>query len=243
MAKAKSKKSLASILDALLPDLASRYRALSPQTLAQLDAAVKNPVPEVKSLLVEKPGALVRAFSRLAQKNDLARLENVPDGFSIQLLVYTRRPGQEIQKKREEFRRCARRQFLRFLAENHAPVLRQIGIGLAGIKEMKKGKSPKAAKGKKLDLHIEHIHPLAGGGPNLAENFYLVAGAINNFSYQVVRRQTEKMQAQETRLVLALRPSESPKEGSYIHCPPSAAKNKDKKGRKKTAGKPYRIAA
>lgn len=140
----------------------------------------KSSPPDLKSIFNQKAGRaeIIIDFQKAtrpthAQKmrvtqKDIAdanqALKDIPEGFRLQKLIYTRVSQDQNKEVYKEFRDVVRPRFMRFLAENHAEDLKTLGICDYGIKRMSQGIDPCDKDGRLYDISVDHVIERAGGG-------------------------------------------------------------------------------
>ena len=117
--------------------------------------------PSVEALIED---ALAR-MKRPAVKAEFKKLlDNVPAGFALVPVLYSRiNPAQSPQIRRE-FMFTVRTRFMAHIAHHHAQELSAMGICAFGIDRMKRGLEPTNDKGRTYNVNIDHIVECAGSG-------------------------------------------------------------------------------
>jgi hypothetical protein len=114
----------------------------------------------------EPPTAFEISYERAVE--DVRKFEelvaNVPNGFKLTPLLYSKIRQEENDKVMQEYRARVRRQFLIYLATNHADELSALGICQNGIDRMKKGFDPTDKNDLRYDISTDHIIERGGGG-------------------------------------------------------------------------------
>ena len=142
-------------------------------------ALPKHPEPRPQDILFKKKnrGALVYAFQK-AQLNprkipsvsgrDLGRandaLNNIPKGFNLASLVYTRLPKGQNKAVYKEFSSTVKPRFMMFLAKYQKDDLKKLGICDYGIKRMSRGLEPSDKNGHLYALSVDHVIERSGSG-------------------------------------------------------------------------------
>ncbi len=91
-------------------------------------------------------------------------VEDIPDGFSLAPVMYTRISGGQNKKIEKEFSTYARPRFMIYLAENHSDDLKNIGLCEYAIGRMKKGLEPADKDWNFYNLTVDHIIERSGSG-------------------------------------------------------------------------------
>lgn len=104
--------------------------------------------------------SLSQKFTAVANR----ALHNVPDGFELKPLVYTRVSTKQNKVVYEEFRRKVRPRFYQYLAQTQKRELRAMGICEYGIRRMAKGQHPRNRDGRDYAVSIDHIIERSGAG-------------------------------------------------------------------------------
>ena len=91
-------------------------------------------------------------------------IENVPDGFKLVTVWYSRIKNSQNLEVRKEYNKNVRRAFLNYLATHHAKELYELGICENGVACMKRGTTPVNTDGMLYDVDIDHIVEKFGGG-------------------------------------------------------------------------------
>ena len=91
-------------------------------------------------------------------------IENVPDGFCLTPVWYSRIENEQNSDVRKEYNKNVRRAFLNYLATHHAEELSTLGICENGIACMKRDTTPVNTDGMLYDVTIVHIVEKFGGG-------------------------------------------------------------------------------
>jgi len=142
------------MIDGIRHHLTARVDALSDRLSS---------VEESQAPLREAIGISLRhARTALADFENLLR--QVPDGFRLEPVLYTRTSDAEKEEAYEEFLKYVRKDFFAFLVENHEDELRALGIGNKGIKRMKQGRTPCDENGNPLKINVDHIIERGGSG-------------------------------------------------------------------------------
>ena len=106
--------------------------------------------------------ALARAQADAVEFEQI--LKEVPKGFQLVPVLYSRVDPDAKAKLTEEYQYHVRPRFLKFLAERHADELKALGISDLGIKRMKDGLDPTNEKGELYSVNIDHIIERNGSG-------------------------------------------------------------------------------
>ena len=111
------------------------------------------------------PDPSAREKRKQEQKNafDLL-LETVPDGFKLAPVLYTRIPQEQNARVQGEYTFGVRARFFQFLAREHAPDLKSLGICEHGIAKMLRGTDPSTIDGRYYDISVDHIIERSGSG-------------------------------------------------------------------------------
>ena len=91
-------------------------------------------------------------------------LKEVPPGFALTPVVYSRITTAENALIKNEYSYLVRPSFLRFCAEHHADELKNLGICDSGIDRMRNGLDPADEQGELYSVNIDHILERAGSG-------------------------------------------------------------------------------
>lgn len=91
-------------------------------------------------------------------------LNDIPPGFDLVPLVYTRVSQQHNKSVKSEFKNKVKPRFLRYIARHHANELRAMGICEHGIKRMLKGSAPTDKNGREYAVSVDHVVERSGGG-------------------------------------------------------------------------------
>ncbi len=91
-------------------------------------------------------------------------LNDIPEGFRLEPIVYTRVSKDQNKIVYNEFRDFVRPRFMRFLANYYADDLKTLGICDYGIKRMSQGIDPCDSDGRLYDISVDHIIERAGSG-------------------------------------------------------------------------------
>ena len=91
-------------------------------------------------------------------------LLNMPQGFRLTKLVYTRVAKEQNKLVYNEFKNKVRPRFLQYLARNHRDELKKMGICYHGIKRMERGIDPADKEGRLYAVSVDHIIERSGGG-------------------------------------------------------------------------------
>lgn len=91
-------------------------------------------------------------------------ISSVPNGFRLEPVLYTRIKYEQNADVYNEYVSYVRADFMRFLANNHADELKELGICEQGIAQMKQGLDPRSEAGVFYDINIDHIIERNGGG-------------------------------------------------------------------------------
>ena len=94
-------------------------------------------------------------------------LRDMPNGFCLKPIKYTKIEPKQNDKIRREFVTQVREDFLKFLANNHSEKLFALGITKHGIKQMKNGSDPENKNGVPYNLNVDHKIDISGSGSKL----------------------------------------------------------------------------
>lgn len=91
-------------------------------------------------------------------------IKEVPKGFRLVPVLYSRIEPQAKADLTQEYSFHVRPRFLKFLAENHAEELKELGICDAGVERMRQGLDPANEKGEPYSVNVDHIIERNGSG-------------------------------------------------------------------------------
>ena len=91
-------------------------------------------------------------------------ISNIPKGFSLSAVMYSRISGEQNRKVEKEFSTYVRPRFMIYLAENHSDDLKKIGICKCGIERMRNGLEPTDKNWNFYNLTVDHIIERSGSG-------------------------------------------------------------------------------
>lgn len=111
------------------------------------------PRPEVR---------LARALEDQKQFEEM--LKEVPKGFRLSPVLYSRIDAKAKEELTQEYSFQVRPRFLKFLADNHAEELKDLGICDRGVERMKQGLDPVNEHGLLYSVNIDHIIERNGSG-------------------------------------------------------------------------------
>ncbi|MEZ0223925.1 MAG: hypothetical protein ACAH83_05180 [Alphaproteobacteria bacterium] len=111
------------------------------------------PRPEVR---------LARALEDQKQFEEM--LKEVPKGFRLSPVLYSRIDAKAKEELTQEYTYHVRPRFLKFLAENHADELKDLGICERGVERMRQGLDPVNENGLLYSVNIDHIIERNGSG-------------------------------------------------------------------------------
>ena len=134
-------------------------RARLTQRIKHLARSMQNSPADKVSAFSISHGKSVEALQKFEEI-----VKNVPNGFRLVPVWYSRVESRENARAAEQYKMYVRPQFLCYIAENHAAELAALGISDKGIELMKTGNNPVDASGKMCAVNIDHIIERAGGG-------------------------------------------------------------------------------
>jgi hypothetical protein len=91
-------------------------------------------------------------------------LREVPKGFRLSPVLYSRIDAKAKEELTQEYTYHVRPRFLKFLAENHADELKDLGICERGVERMRQGLDPANDSGQLYSVNIDHIIERNGSG-------------------------------------------------------------------------------
>jgi hypothetical protein len=91
-------------------------------------------------------------------------LKEVPKGFRLSPVLYSRISKDDKEKVTQEYTYNVRPRFLKFLAEQHAEELKDLGICDHGIERMRYGLDPTNKDGVHYSVNVDHIIERNGSG-------------------------------------------------------------------------------
>lgn len=143
----------------------------APTTQELIDQIRTELAKRVKSLAKSMGGSSQKNAFSISHDKALAELRtferivaNPPKGFRLAPVLYSRISAKQNDKIYTQYATYVRRDFMRFLAENHADELSALGIAPEGIKRMKTGLDPVDASGRGYAVNVDHIIQRGGGG-------------------------------------------------------------------------------
>lgn len=169
-------------------------------------------------------------------------LKNVPDGFALVPVYYSYIGQKKNEKLQSQYLSSLRRDFLRFLGDNHADDLRKLGVCEHGIVRMQRGLDAANAQGELYYLNIDHIVERSGSGlwadkatraqdpdnPGAGEiyrvnhfgNFILLPNAVHDFKNALNSlQQATALKEGEGKWILMLTPRRDARLSGFV-CPP-----------------------
>jgi len=102
--------------------------------------------------------------ARREQTQLIEAFNNMPKGFELVPLVYSRISPQQNKIVQKEFSRYVKPKFMRFLAREHTADLKKLGICDHGIQRMRKGLDAADKNGNHYDLSVDHVIERSGSG-------------------------------------------------------------------------------
>lgn len=137
------------------------------ELIAAIHARIEAKYPQDHSA-----GHAAQSFRAANIKGEKARLQgifdNIPVGFKVAPVYYKKPSAQYKDEVFDEYSFRVRPNFLRFLAENHAAALKELGICSSGIHRMRRGLDPARVDGSIYDVSIDHIIERSGSGAFVA---------------------------------------------------------------------------
>ncbi|MDE1151531.1 MAG: hypothetical protein PW788_03250 [Micavibrio sp.] len=91
-------------------------------------------------------------------------IKEIPAGFRLAPVLYNRISTDENATIKQEYSFKVRPSFMRFLANEHAAELKDLGICQHGIDRMAQGLDPANAQGEPYSVNVDHIIERAGSG-------------------------------------------------------------------------------
>jgi hypothetical protein len=140
----------------------------APELIKQVRADLQKKIDDLTKSMGGSSQRSAFSIARDKALIELATFEkivaNPPKGFRLAPVLYSRINSRQNDKTYSQFTAYVRRDFMRFLAENHAEELRTLGIAPAGIERMKAGLSPVNESGRLYEVNVDHIIERFGGG-------------------------------------------------------------------------------
>ncbi len=198
-----------------------------------------------KAKTTEPPTAFEISYQRAVE--DMQEFEkivaSVPNGFKLTPVLYSKIKQEENDKIMAEYRGRVRRNFLIYLANNHADELSALGICQHGIDRMKKGLDPADKDDLRYDISTDHIIERGGGGKlslekavdpllppgtqptykvNHINNFILLPEQIHEFKNALNGLQkVSNIQRGQSAWILMLVPTTGPGRSGFVAAPQS----------------------
>lgn len=127
---------------------------------AAYSAAVSASAPPT----VEDMMTALNTSHRVQARELAALLTQVPAGFAVVPVLYTRISQQQRAALESEYVFSVRQRFLKFLAQTQQTALSDLGICAHGIARMARGLDPANAQGQRYTVSVDHIIERAGSG-------------------------------------------------------------------------------